>query len=201
MRCNLIVALPGWVTGALLRQKLMMSGLLLLLAGCAAGPPVTISQNPDSDFTKFRTYAFAAPLSIAEPDVRDRLSPCLIEATANELAVRGLTRSDNPDIRIDYTVQTVAKQRAWEAPSSAPINSGIGRRSGWSNVDTSYAAKQTTKDTISIRVIDAQRKTVAWEASAREYITHKDDAQLAAAVTEFVSFLLVPFPISLDEQR
>ena len=91
-------------------------------------------------------------------------------------------------------MKTVERRRAWEAPSSAPINSGLGRSSGWSQVGLSYEAKQTTKDTITVRVIESRRNTVVWEATAREYVTHNYDDELAAGVAEFVSALLAEYP-------
>ena len=77
----------------------------MLLSACASGPTIVANTNPAADFHAFETYNFMQPLGTDRSNgVRTPFSSRLMASMDREMAARGLTKSDIPDILIDFAI-------------------------------------------------------------------------------------------------
>ncbi|MBT8060434.1 MAG: DUF4136 domain-containing protein, partial [Gammaproteobacteria bacterium] len=89
-----------------MRRIWLLALLPAVLAACASGPNIVSNVSPGVDFRNFETYNFMQPLGTDRSGARTPLSSRLMESMNREMAARGLTRSDNPDLLIDFNVFT-----------------------------------------------------------------------------------------------
>src|SRR5687768_13233973 len=90
-------------------KKTITYFMLLLLAGCSS-IAVSYDYDKNADFTKFKTYAYDESvnnLQVMQLD-KDRLTA----AVDRELAARGFTKSDNPDMLVGLHIRTQQGQTA-----------------------------------------------------------------------------------------
>lgn len=82
---------------------------ILLFAACSS-LKVTYDYDSQTDFTKFKTYAYSEDaLKLPVGDLnRDRV----FAAIDRELAAKGFSKSDNPDVLIDLHVRAEQKTEA-----------------------------------------------------------------------------------------
>ena len=184
------------ITGALL--------LIILLAACASGPTIIVNQDPNADFTAYKTYGFVDPLSTDRAGVRGILSGFLIKATAAELEARGMKQAwPDPDLLIDFVVSAQQKINSNSQPSSsASIHRGRGRygtSTGISMGVSTTSVTQTTEGTVAIDVIDRKRKQVVWEAAATGRITEETRENLQTVVPIVIGELFEQYPIPRPE--
>jgi len=92
--------------------------LLLVLVFACTGPRVAYDYDTQKDFSKYKTYNYY-------PDLKTGLSELdnkrLLAATDAVMAEKGFTKTDNPQIEINF----LSKQYA--TPSNNSIGIGIGR--------------------------------------------------------------------------
>ena len=101
-----------------MRRLLPTAALALLLASCASVPRVATNENPDANISSFSTYNFMQPLATDRPSgVQTPLSAVLIRAMSAEMANRGYQRSDNPDLLINFFVNTEQRMDVRQVPS------------------------------------------------------------------------------------
>jgi hypothetical protein len=179
-------------TGALL--------LIMLLAACASSPTIIANQDPNADFSAYKTFSFVDPLSTDRAGARSVLSGFLIKATAAELKARGMKEAwPDPDLLIDLIVSAQQKINTRSQPSSSATmhrgRGGYGTWSGYSMSMSTTTATQKTEGTVAIDIIDRQRKQVVWEAAATGRVTEKTRENLQTAVPLVVGEIFEKYPI------
>ncbi|MFC1689468.1 DUF4136 domain-containing protein [Pseudomonadota bacterium] len=139
--------------------KMFFAGILSLsLAACASGPTIDTKPNPETDFSTFKTYNFVQPLGTDNAEgERTKLSSRLVSSMNRKLISRGLSLSDEPDLRADFMLSTEAEQdsegtlviKLIDPATNAVLGEGTAR----SNTDNK-AFTQMQLDEIVNRVID-----------------------------------------------
>lgn len=182
--------------------RLSLLTLLLVFAGCVTGGTrVVASHDPATDFSQYRFFAFADPLSVDRSGAQRSLGVQLIMATTRELQARGMQPvSSNPDLRIDFFL---ARQTGFSSNNSSTANSafvhthsstgswsGYGARSSTAR----HMAGQITNGTLIIDVWDTRRGTVVFEGLAEARITENMQDNLADAVSTAVADILANMP-------
>ena len=81
-------------------------GMLVVLAGCASGPRVFSNEDPTAGFATYRTYGFASPLGTDRPEYSSLTTEFLRQATSRELEARGYRRAEEPDLLVNFFVNT-----------------------------------------------------------------------------------------------
>ena len=88
-----------------MKKILLFAFLTCFLAACASGPTIVSNVSPGTDFRNFQTYDFMSPLGTDRSGgVQTPLSSRLMSSMSREMEARGLTRSDSPDLLIDFVV-------------------------------------------------------------------------------------------------
>ena len=112
----------------------------LFLGACASGPQIASNVNPGTDFRAFETYNFMQPLGTDRSNgVRTPISSRLIASMDREMAARGLTKSDDPDILVDFSVVAQDRIDIRQTPTHTTA-----RRSHWHHPWNTWPTYQTT---------------------------------------------------------
>ena len=151
-----------------MKRILVSVTLILLMAACASGPRITTNTNPGTDFASFSTYNFMQPLGTDRANgVQTPLSGMLTDAMSREMSNRGYRRSDNPDLLINFFVNTEERMDVRQVPTSSSFHGyRRGRYSTWGSTRTEV--RQYTQGTLAIDLVDASQNMLAWEGIAQQ---------------------------------
>lgn len=151
-----------------LAQLALVIFLTALLAGCASrGPTIFANNAADIDLTAFRTWNFMQPLGTDRPNgVRSPLSSTLMASVQREMEARGLTRSDEPDVLVDFFVTTEQRMDVRTTPTSSVSRPHW--RHGWYSTWPSYqtTVRRYTVGTLLIDLIDPRANALVAEGAA-----------------------------------
>lgn len=157
------------------RNSFTGTGLMLALAmiglgGCASSPNIMYDYDRAADFGAYQTYNFFSDAGPDTNEYKSFFSRYMIDAITNEMEMRGYTKSDNPDLLINFNANLADKTKITSTP--APMAGGYygyrgGYYSGW-GVGYGYASQtnvsQYTEGTFNIDIVDNARKQLVWEA-------------------------------------
>ncbi len=165
----------------------------LALYACASGPKIFINEDPNTDFSKFKTYNFEAKLGTDDrPGYQSMLSGFLVNSVGNELETRGYVKADNPDLSVNFYLNTKEKIRTSTSSSSMGMRrGGYGVYGGYNTTVTQY-----TEGTLNIDLIDAtsSNKYLVWEGIAVGKITDKVNENLEEVIRVGVADLFARYP-------
>lgn len=186
---NLSIVRPG---------HLAIPGLLvaLILTGCASGPSIYVNADPAADFSSYRTYNFIEPLGTDRPGYSSVLSQYLRTAASRELEARGYQKSDSPDLLVNFNVQTKEKISSTSYPSGPAYGGYYGYRSGYYGTWGGYETQVTqyTEGTLTVDIIDAGRKQLAWDGTAVGRVREEARKNLQPAVDKVMTQIFEKFP-------
>ncbi|NNK34343.1 MAG: DUF4136 domain-containing protein [Xanthomonadales bacterium] len=157
-----------------MRRIWLLALLPAVLAACASGPNIVSNVSPGVDFRNFETYNFMQPLGTDRSGARTPLSSRLMESMNREMAARGLTRSDNPDLLIDFNVFTQERLDVRQTPTTHTVHRSHWHR-GWSTWPTyQTTVRQYTEGSLLIDLIDPRAATLIAEGAATSRIRNQD---------------------------
>jgi hypothetical protein len=150
-----------------MKNILLLSCLLVFAASCSS---IKVSSDFDktAGFTSYKTYAFT-PEALALP-LDDINRNRLLGAIEKELAAKGFTKSDKPDVLIDVNIKTQTQQTATATNSGGYYGMGYryGYGGGFSTTTINY---DTYVDgTLFIDMIDATKKQLVWQGRGTKTI-------------------------------
>ena len=188
----------------MVKQSIRLSLILFFfagLAGCASSPNISSDYDRGADFGSYQTWNF---IENAGPDYEgyeSLFTQYMMEAIEIEMNKRGYTKSNNPDLLLNFNAYIQDKTKVTQTPAAPPMGGYYGYRGayygawGGYGYGTETRVSQYTEGTFNIDVIDARKKQLVWEAVGVGKIT--DDLRnnlyekVMAGVPEF--FALYPF--------
>jgi Domain of unknown function (DUF4136) len=185
------------------RRLGMLLGIVVfaVLQGCASGPTIRADGNPDLDFSKYRTFAFFNPLATDKGQYASILTTRLKQATRRELEARGYVYDEaHPDLLVNFFANKQEKQYVSSTPSATPY---FGYRAGyydpWAGWGATYGTPDVqtyykTEGTLTIDLVDAAVRQLAWQGSASGTITDKVRENVGAAVDAVVPKIFAKYP-------
>ncbi len=188
------------------KQQSRIPGHLLLvlafisLAGCASGPKILYDYDRSANFGAYQTYNFMEDAGPDTGDYQSFFTRYMIDAITIEMEKRGYTKSDNPDLLVNFNANLQDKTKVTQ--SSAPMNSGYygyrgGHYSGW-GVGYGYATEthvsQYTEGTFNIDLVDNAKRQLVWEAVGVGKVTEKALENLEQGVKEGVPKFFAGYP-------
>ncbi len=188
------------------KQQSRIPGHLLLvlafisLAGCASGPKILYDYDRSANFGAYQTYNFMEDAGPDTGDYQSFFTRYMIDAITIEMEKRGYTKSDNPDLLVNFNANLQDKTKVTQ--SSAPMNSGYygyrgGHYSGW-GVGYGYATEthvsQYTEGTFNIDLVDNAKHQLVWEAVGVGKVTEKARENLEQGVKEGVPRFFAGYP-------
>ena len=181
-------------------RALTIAGFLALIAaasGCSSGPDIRSTYNDGSDFSQYKTYNFYADAGPEHTSYQGLFSQSMVTAITLEMESRGYTKSDNPDLLVNFNARLQDKTKVTTSPS---MNTGgyYGYRGGhygaWGGYGygTDTHVSQYTEGTFNIDLVDASKKILVWEAVSVGKITEKKleniQERVRIGVPEFFAF-------------
>lgn len=187
--------MSGFSARIILRLSILAA--LVLGSGCA-GPRVYTNQDPNADFSAYRTYGFAPMLGTDTDQNGSLLSQFLKTATIRELEARGYEPSSAPDLLVDFYVHSEEKTRVSRAPRTYY---GYHRRGHWGRHGHrgGYAGYETivsqyTEGTLNVDIIDSRRRQVVWETALISRVTYGDVENMQEVVDEAIAQVFEEYP-------
>lgn len=147
-----------------MKKLLFLFSILIIFASCS-----TIRVSSDFDkaapFANYKTYAFTNE-ALALP-INDLNRNRLFAAIETELAAKGFTKSDNPDVFIDIQLKGEEIQTATASTTGGYPGYGYGGgyRYGWGGGFSTTTIDYDTyvEGTLFIDMIDGQKKQLVWQ--------------------------------------
>lgn len=183
---------------------LATAACLLTLGGCATGPDVRANYDRATDFTQFKTFAFASPLGTDREGYQSIVSQNLKAATQRELEARGMSlASGAPQLLVNFNARLDEKIRVSTAPAPV-VGVGYGRgyygyRAGMYGAWPMYVDQTTvtpySEGTLNIDVVDIARKQLVWEGVVTGSVTQKTLDNLQPAIDKAVAAAFEKYPI------
>jgi hypothetical protein len=179
-----------------------LAGVLavLLVAACSSGPSIYSNVDPAANFSTYRTYNFMTPLGTDRPGYSSVLSQYLRTAASRELEARGYQKSDTPDLLVNFNVKTKDKIQTTTTPSGPAYGGYYGYRAGyygtWGGYGGGYDTQvsQYTEGTLTVDVVDAARKQLAWDGTAVGRVREETRKNLQPAIDQVMTQIFAKFP-------
>ena len=189
--------------------KLLRCGFLVIVAigmvGCASssGPNFLADYDRQADFGSYHTYNFME--RERQPGYDGLFARYMVNALTIEMEKRGYTKSDDPDLLVNFNGIFQDKTKVTTTPTTVPVATtrygyyGYRRNyySTWGayQYGTETHVSQYTEGTFNIDVIDARKKQLVWEAVGVGKVSDKAFKELDVRVRTRVPeiFELYPF--------
>jgi hypothetical protein len=168
-------AWPGRINGQSIFSKIInhltmktMKHLFLLvfiasLFTSCASIKVSCDYDKSANFAAYKTYQFTQ--EVASLPIGDLNRARLTAAIESELAAKGFTKSDKPDVMID--VQVRAKEMQTATANTSGGYGGYGRyRWGGGFTTTTINYDSYTEGTFFVNMIDASNNQLVWQGRA-----------------------------------
>jgi hypothetical protein len=139
--------------------------VLALLSSCAS-LKVTQDYDKTAPFATYKTYQFTP--EVASLPVGDLNRSRLVAAVETELAAKGFTKSDKPDVLIDLKVKAKEIQTATANTTGGYGGYGRGYRYGWGGgfSTTTINYDSYTEGTVFFDMIDVAKNQLVWQGRA-----------------------------------
>lgn len=151
-----------------MRKLITIVALATLTVSCSS---IKVSHDFDksANFGAYKTYALTPEAEQLPLDDINRRR--ILDAIATELAGKGLTKSDNPDVWIDVNLRAEQKQSATATtsnPGGAYYGYGRGYRYGMGGgfSTTSINVENYVEGTLFVDMIEVAKKQLVWQGRA-----------------------------------
>jgi uncharacterized lipoprotein YajG len=178
--------------------KLALVLAIIVLTGCASGPKIYANQDPSADFSQFKTYGYTQ-LDTDTDRYGSLLSQYMKTAASRELEARGYSKSDNPDLLVNFHIHTQEKIKTTQTPTSSAgyygyrgYGGGYGGWGGYGGYETQVT--QYTEGTVNVDLIDKKRSQLVWEVALVGRVTDKARENLEATVDEVMLEVFLSYP-------
>ena len=188
------------VIGGRAGRLVALVALMFVFSGCSSSGSLRSAYDDSADFSQYRTYNYVDGAGPNSDNYQSLFSQYMVQAIDKEMQARGYTKSDNPDLLVNFSANFEDKTKVTTSPS---MNTGgyYGYRRGYYDPWAGYGygtdthVSQYTEGTFNIDLIDPDTKRLVWEAVAVGRITEKKLANMRQGVEEGVPkfFELYPF--------
>ena len=194
--------------------RLAAAGLAaIMLFGCASGPDIRADYDKAADFGKYRTYGFVAQAGTDTGDFKSLSTQILQNAAARQMESRGYTRSDNPDLVVNFKGKLEEKVDVDSTP--APYYGPGWGYGGWYGAPyggwggTQVTTRRYNVGTLVMDVVDREKRQVIFQGGVEGVVTKEAMQNREAAINRAVEYIFskYPFvagqsaPVALPEKR
>jgi hypothetical protein len=180
--------------------SLLLALAFISLGGCASGGNILYDYDRSADFGAYRTYNFFENAGPDAGDYQSFFSRYMIDAITIEMEKRGYTKSDNPDLLVNFNAIMQDKTKVSTTPAPMPMGGYYGYRGGyyggWGGYGyaTETHVSQYTEGTFNIDIVDNAKKQLVWEAVGVGRVSEKDLENLQQGVMEGVPKFFAGYP-------
>lgn len=171
-----------------------------VLAACSSN--VVSIVDPDTDFTQLQTYGYATVLDTDGSGYQSIETGYLRTAVSRELEARGFKQSAEPDVVINFSIQTQEKVTQRTVPRAA---GGVGYDPIYDVYydDWAYTHEtridQYTEGQLKIDMINLAERKIVWSGSTKGRLTQKDLQNAQVTLNEAVGEIFTKFPVPKPE--
>ena len=174
--------------------RLALLGITIFIGACASTPNTYSNVDSAADFTQYKTFGFYKKLATDKENYESTESRYLKAATTREMQQRGFTYSEQPDLKINFYIESDEKIRSRQTPTAGGYYGYRGSYYGaWGGYETQI--DQYTEGTLNIDVVDPQTEKLMWEGAIVGKITQDVLENLEAAINEAVLNVYKHFPV------
>ncbi len=177
--------------------QVMVVATAVVLAACAGAPTVRVNVAPGADLASYKTFGFVNPLGTDRAGYRSIVSQQLIIDTQRELEARGMTRSDAPQLLVNFSANLTKELQVTPSPPTF-VGGYYGYRGGMYSTWPMYqpdTVTQYTQGTLNIDMVDAGHKQLVWEGVVTDSVSQSDLDNLSVALNKAVVAAFAKFPI------
>jgi hypothetical protein len=177
-----------------IKLALTVVGSTLLITACSSGPKIYTNQDPTVDFGNYKTFGFQSQLGTDNDRYGSLASQYLKAATVREMEARGYKQSANPDMIVNFSVNTEEKIRTTQSPTAGGYYGyrGYGAWGGYGGTETRVT--QYTEGTVNVDLVDARKSQLIWEGVIVGKVTDEVRENLAAVCNEVVTEIFASYP-------
>ena len=169
----------------------------LLLSACASGPDLRADYDKSADFGKYRTFGFVSEAGTDAAEFRTLATQTLQAAAAREMESRGYTRSETPDLVINFKGKLEEKTDIESTP--APMyGPGWGYR-GWYGAPYAYtgtdvSTRRYNVGTLVMDVIDREKRQAVFQGGIEGVVTKEMMQNKQEAISQAVAKIFSRYP-------
>lgn len=167
-------------------KNILYSLFALALFGACSSVTVSSDFDRDANFANYKTFAFTQEAQ--QLPVGDINRKRIMDAVTSEMALKGFSLSDQPDVLIDLKIRAQQKEQA-TATTNSPYGygAGYGYRWGGGFSTTTINVEQYVEGTLFIDMIDNEKKQLVWQGRGTRTLdedasSEKRDANIKNAV-------------------
>lgn len=173
-------------------KKLCLFAIAALLAVSCVTMKVTSDFDKTVQFETYKTYAFTE--EALKLNVTDLNRNRIISAVENELALKGFTKSETPDVLIDMNIISKTIQTATANTTGSGGYYGAGYRygygGGFSTTTINYDSYE--EGTLFVDIIDASNKLLVWQGRVTDTLEEnvsvdKRESKISYAIKKIFS--------------
>jgi hypothetical protein len=170
----------------------------VVLAGCASGPDIRADYDKAADFGKYRTYGFVAQAGTDSGDFRSLATQMLQNAASRQMEARGYTRSDSPDLVINFKGKLEEKTDIESTP--APYYGPGWGYGGWYGAPwggyggTEVTTRRYNVGTLVMDVVDREKRQVVFQGGIEGVVTKEMMQNREATISKAVEHLFSRYP-------
>jgi hypothetical protein len=178
-------------------RGILLIAAVILAAGCASTPNTFVNADPTVDFSTYNSYGLYSELSTDNANYESLESSFLKVAVAQQLDMRGLSYSNDPDLMINFYINTQEKIRSRSVPT---MGGYYGYRDPFYDTWGGYGGYETridqyTEGTLNIDVVDAKTKKLVWEGAVAGRVTDSKLRELEKTIDNAVAAVMDRFPV------
>jgi Domain of unknown function (DUF4136) len=174
---------------------LVAAVMLAALAACQTRPEVRTQSAPNLDIGPYTTFGFVEKPGTDTAGYTTLTTRYLEEAVSREMASRGYTRSESPDLLINFNVATKDKIES-RGPAVGAGFGHFGWRHGYGfGVGFPYNdIYNYTEGSLTVDVVDRRRNELIWSGTAVGRLSKKAMNQPQPAIEQAVDLIFDKYP-------
>ena len=180
-----------------IRGVLAVAAATLMLGGCASSPNTYSNADQSVDFEQYQTYAFMQDLATDGKQYQSLDSTYLKDSVAKAMEARGFKKSDNPDIVINFSIESQEKIRSRSVPATGFHGSYYDPFYGYGyGIGTQTHIDQYTEGKLTVVAVDTATNQLVWEGSTEGRVTKKVKQNWETTLEAAVIEVFEAFPVS-----
>jgi hypothetical protein len=183
------------------RLAVAAAAVAVIAAGCANGPDVRGDYDKAADFGRYRTYGFMSPAESDNAQYRSLVTQIMQNQAAREMEARGYTRSETPDLVINFKGKLEEKTDIESVPG--PYYGPGWGYGGWYGAPYGgwygYGGNDVTTHrykvgTIVMDVVDREKRQAVFQGSYEGIVSKEMLQNREASISAAVQQVFAKFP-------